>query len=198
MRQLTDKPGRGTSDTPHRSAAGVLPFHLAGRKPEWIASARAARAGFGVDRPLPPATVSFVNDKGFLNAKPGVFAPALIEEVDAPVRERSPHQSGKRIDDAAELVLHSRSFQDSRRDKKMNHSMGERPSYLGVGLRRDGGDSERISARSMTFCSSRMFPATRTAEVGSRRRPSRAFVDMLLEVQDGDALHEGFARCPRR
>jgi len=42
------------------------------------------------------------------------------------------------------------------------------------------------------------FPATRTAEVGSRRRPSRAFVDMLLEVQDGDALHEGFARCPRR
>jgi hypothetical protein len=72
--------------------------------------------------------------------------------------------------------------------------MGERPSYLGVGLRA----FEKITARSMTFCSSRMFPVTRTAEVGSRRRPSRAFVDMLLEVQDGDALHEGFARCPRR
>jgi len=43
-----------------------------------------------------------------------------------------------------------------------------------------------------------MFPATRTDEVGFRRRPSRAFVDVLLEEQDGDALHEGFAHCPRR
>jgi hypothetical protein len=46
----------------------------------------------------------------------------------------------------------------------------------------------------VTFCGSWISPATRTAEVGSRRRPSRAFVNMLLEEQDGNVLHEGFAR----
>jgi hypothetical protein len=56
---------------------------------------------FGVDRSLPPPAT------GFVKAKAGVFAPASIEEVDAPVRERGPYQSGKRIDDAAERVLHS-------------------------------------------------------------------------------------------
>src|SRR5713226_9348706 len=109
------------------------------------------RQVFGVDRSLPPPAI------GFVNAKAGVFAPALIEEVDAPVRKRSPYQSGKRIDDAAELVLHSRSFRDSGHDTRMRHSTGGRPSCLGVGLQRDGGDFERISARSMTFCSSRML-----------------------------------------
>ena len=54
-----------------------------------------------MDRSLPPRAI------GLFDAKAGVFAPALIEEVDVPVRERSPYQSRKRIDDAAELVLHS-------------------------------------------------------------------------------------------
>jgi hypothetical protein len=48
---------------------------------------------------------------GFVNAKAGVFAPTLIEEVDVPVKARSPYQSGKRIDDAAEFVLHSGPFE---------------------------------------------------------------------------------------
>jgi len=59
---------------------------------------------FGVDRSLPPLAI------GFVNAKAGVFAPALIEEVNAPVRERSPYQSEKRIDDLVELVLHTGPF----------------------------------------------------------------------------------------
>ena len=33
-----------------------------------------------------------------------------IEEVDLPIRMRSPHQSGKRIDDAAEFVLNTGPF----------------------------------------------------------------------------------------
>jgi hypothetical protein len=49
---------------------------------------------------MPPLAASLEN------AKACIFAPALIEEVDVPVRERSPDQSGKRIDDAAEIVLH--------------------------------------------------------------------------------------------
>ena len=48
---------------------------------------------FRVDRSLPTQST------GFLKAEAGVFAPALIEEVDLTVRERSPYQSGKRIDD---------------------------------------------------------------------------------------------------
>jgi hypothetical protein len=40
----------------------------------------------------------------------GVFAPALIEEIDAPVRKRSPYQSGKRINDAAKFVFHTGPF----------------------------------------------------------------------------------------
>jgi hypothetical protein len=36
--------------------------------------------------------------------------------------------------------------------------MGQRRSYLGVGLRRGGGDFKRIKARSMTFYSSGMLP----------------------------------------
>jgi hypothetical protein len=57
-----------------------------------------------VDRILPPLAASFGN------AKAGVFAPALIEEVDVPVRERSPDQSRKGIDDEAEVVLHPGHF----------------------------------------------------------------------------------------
>jgi len=46
------------------------------------------RQVFGVDRSLPSPTT------GFLDAEAGVFAPALIQEVDAPIRERSPYQPG--------------------------------------------------------------------------------------------------------
>jgi hypothetical protein len=69
---------------------------------EWIASVRAVqqiRQVFGVDRSLP--TLS----KVFVNIQPGVFAPVLIKKVDVPVRRRSSHQCGKRIDDAEETVL---------------------------------------------------------------------------------------------
>jgi len=55
------------------------------------------------------------------------------------------------------------------------------------------GEMEAIRG-SVTFCGSWISPVTRAAEVGSRRRPSRAFVNMLLEEQDGNVLHEGFAR----
>src|ERR1700730_3080500 len=62
------------------------------------------RQVFGVDRSLPrPAT-------GFVNAKASVFAPALIEEVNVSIKARSPYQSGKRIDDAAAVALHSGPF----------------------------------------------------------------------------------------
>ena len=57
-----------------------------------------------MDRSLPPLAASFGD------AKAGLFAPALIEEVDVSVRERSPHQSRKRIDDAVKIVLHPGPF----------------------------------------------------------------------------------------
>src|SRR5713101_4163958 len=84
------------------------------------------RQVFRVDRRLPPRAM------GFVNAEAAVFAPALIEEVDAPVRERSPYQSGKRIDDAAELVVHCRPFVTVAVIRRMRPSTGERRSYLGV------------------------------------------------------------------
>jgi hypothetical protein len=113
--------------------------------------------------------MGFVNAKGFLNAKPAVFAPALIEEVDSPVRERSPYQPGKRIDDAAELVLHCRSFLEVAAPRgcttpsaNVHHTLvsvcsGTRGDF-------DGNDG--------TFRSSRMEPSSRTAEVDFRRRAS--------------------------
>src|SRR6478672_285868 len=54
-----------------------------------------------MDRTLPPAVTGF----GKLHA--GVFAPASIEQVETPIRECGPYQSGKRVNNAAELVLHS-------------------------------------------------------------------------------------------
>lgn len=58
----------------------------------------------GVDRDLPASAT------GFVHGQAGVFAPASIEKVDVPIRERRPHQSGQRIDDAGELVVHAGSF----------------------------------------------------------------------------------------
>jgi hypothetical protein len=48
---------------------------------------------------MPPAAT------GFGNAKTGEFEPAWVEEIDAPVRECRPYQTGRRIDHEAELVL---------------------------------------------------------------------------------------------
>jgi hypothetical protein len=47
---------------------------------------------------------------GLIDTETGIFAPMPIEEVDLPVRARRPHQSWKRIDDGAEVVLHARPF----------------------------------------------------------------------------------------
>src|SRR5580704_6055273 len=117
------------------------------------------RQVFGVGRSLPRSVAGFVDAKGFLNAKPSIFAPASIEKIDVPIKPLSPYQSGKCIDDVAEPDLHSGPFKTyARRDARLRHAMGQRPSYLGVGLRRDGSNFERIAARSMTFCSSRMLP----------------------------------------
>ena len=60
-----------------------------------------------MDRTLPPAVTGF----GKLHA--GVFAPASIEQVETPVRECGPYQSGKGVNNAAELVLHSGPFRKS-------------------------------------------------------------------------------------
>ena len=43
-------------------------------------------------------------------AAAGVPVPALIDEIDPPVRRRGPYQSGQRIDEAAEAVLHTGPF----------------------------------------------------------------------------------------
>jgi hypothetical protein len=75
-----------------------------------------------VDGCLPPPTI------GFSDAEPSVFAPALIEKVDMPVRERSPNQTRKHINDAAELVLHSGPFVTF--VVRMRHSTGERDHTL--------------------------------------------------------------------
>src|SRR5260370_39872505 len=80
------------------------------------------RQVFGVDRSLPPPAI------GFVNAEAGIVAPALIEEVDVPVRARSPYQSRKPIDDAAEFVLHSGSFRDRRPDARIRRPTSERPA----------------------------------------------------------------------
>jgi hypothetical protein len=59
-----------------------------------------------------------------------------IEEVDLPIRMRSPHQSGKRIDDAAEFVLNTGPFAAVAVTGEFRHSAGERRSYLSVGVLR--------------------------------------------------------------
>src|SRR5713226_3860117 len=104
------------------------------------------RQVFGVDRSLPPPAI------GFVNAKPGVFAPALIEELDAPVRERSPYQSGKRIDDAAELVLHCRSFREVAVPRGCTTLWANVHHTLVSVWSGTRGDFGEMIARSMTFC----------------------------------------------
>ena len=42
--------------------------------------------------------------------KARVFPPALVEEVDATIRERAPHQSGDRIDRQPKLVSYRLHF----------------------------------------------------------------------------------------
>jgi hypothetical protein len=63
---------------------------------------------------------------GLVDAEAGIGAPISIEEVDLPIRLRSPHQSRKRIDDGAEIVLHAGPFRDGRDDRTMRQSAGGR------------------------------------------------------------------------
>jgi hypothetical protein len=83
-------------------------------------------------------------------------------------------------------------------DPRMRHSMGERPSYLGVGQQRDGSDFERVTARSMTFGRfSIAWPFVLRSI--SCRRGSHAFVKKLIEeLVVIDVLHEGCACRPKR
>ena len=55
---------------------------------------RRLRQVFGVNGCLRPPTM------GFSDSEPRLLAPALIEKVDMPTRERSPYQSRKHTDDA--------------------------------------------------------------------------------------------------
>ena len=60
-----------------------------------------------------------------------VFAPASIDEVNLTVRQRSPNQPRKRIDNAAAIVLHTHPF-----TTQGAPPCETRPSYFGVGPRR--------------------------------------------------------------
>jgi hypothetical protein len=95
-----------------------------------------------VDRSLPTLAT------GFVNAKAGVFAPALVEEIDMPVRTRSPYQSRKRIDDASELALHSAAFVTyAAAQICASLSANVHDTLVSVcGLRRSGGEFEKITA----------------------------------------------------
>src|SRR5258707_15233762 len=52
-----------------------------------------------VDRRIPAPAA------GLIETETRVVAPALIQEVDVSIRQRSPYQSGKRIDNTSEIVL---------------------------------------------------------------------------------------------
>src|SRR5258708_28464260 len=54
---------------------------------------------FRVDRRIPAPAA------GLIETKTRVVAPALIQEIDVPIRQRSPYQSGKRIDNTSEIIL---------------------------------------------------------------------------------------------
>jgi hypothetical protein len=108
MRRLADEYGRRTSDTLSIEAPQAR-FHFTrlARSQNGSPAFEHLRQVFGVDRSLPPRSISFVN------AKAGVFAPALIKKVYVPVRQRSPHQCGKRIEDALSsfsILVLSRTF----------------------------------------------------------------------------------------
>lgn len=66
-----------------------------------------------------------------IGAQPGVLAPALVEEVDVPVGESRPNQSGKRIHDAPEIILHAGSFAAERPGQ---HADGGRLPRLYFGI----------------------------------------------------------------
>src|SRR5258708_39608909 len=80
------------------------------------------------DRSIPPPAT------GFLETQARVIAPVLIEEIDIPVRQRSPYQSGERIDHASELVLQwcAPLANDPRTSQRAALGAG-RPSYFRIG-----------------------------------------------------------------
>ncbi len=65
-------------------------------------------------------------------AEAGVFAPTLIHEVDLTVRERSPYQAGKCINEG-EFVLHGGPFLAALHETKGAPSQSESPLYFGIG-----------------------------------------------------------------
>src|SRR6202011_2726509 len=95
---------------PIRAAQARFHFTWLARNQDGPPAFEQPRQVFWVDRILAPSAILVVSAKDSLNAKPAILPPALIQEVDFPIKPRSPHQSRKCIDDAAELVLHSRSF----------------------------------------------------------------------------------------
>src|SRR5258708_9975045 len=52
-----------------------------------------------IDRRIPAPAA------GLIETETRVVAPALIQEIDVPIGQRSPYQSGKRIDNTSEIVL---------------------------------------------------------------------------------------------
>src|SRR5258708_28121673 len=53
----------------------------------------------GIDRRIPAPAA------GLMETEARVVAPALMQEIDVPIRQRSPYQSGKRMDNTSEIVL---------------------------------------------------------------------------------------------
>src|SRR3954453_13333611 len=77
---------------------------------------------------------------GLLDAEAGIAGPMSVDEVDLSVRLRSPHQSRKRIDDGAEVVLHASPFATAASTGQCAGLRVSVDGYLGVGVQR-GADS---------------------------------------------------------
>jgi len=132
---------------------------------------------------------------GFSSTNARVFAPTLIEEVDLTVRERSPYQSWQHIDDAAELVLHSRPFVTRPYASLLANAIipwcrsAARPRRYAI--LRHGGALADVPG----------FPdpsGNLTAEFDTRRRASHGLVDRPLKQQNGDIPREGLRAVYRR
>src|ERR1700742_1858129 len=108
--------------TPIDELSGRIGLWMSAKQEPAIDSVRAAKADFsldgrtrsrngwpageqsgqvvGVNGRLPPASV------GAVNREAGKVAPVPAEKVHLPVRPHCPDESGKRIDDAAQLAFH--------------------------------------------------------------------------------------------
>ncbi len=92
---MREEPSIGSIETTHaRLRVDWFP-----RSQTRLAAFDKLREVFGVNGGLPAATGCF------LQGEAGVLAPALIQEVDVPIRACSPNQSRKCFDDTPEFVL---------------------------------------------------------------------------------------------